>query len=117
LGVSAASVQDRQGALLLLPQVEPMGERWKRLFADSAYAGQPEDVFAYFAECDLQIVRKRAAQKGFVVHPKRWSVERTFAWFVKNRRLRLDYECQPQSSQAMIRWAMIARMLRLLKPT
>ena len=84
------------------------------LYADGAYAGLLEDIVSYFYELHLHIVKKLANQKGFVVLPKRWIVERTLAWFSKNRRLSKDYEFQPQSSEAMIRWAMIARMARWL---
>jgi len=56
------------------------------------------------------------AAKGFRVHPRRWVVERTFAWLVAYRRLGKDYECHTETSEAMIRAAMIHLMLRRLPP-
>lgn len=115
--VTAASVQDRDGACQLLPQMEAAGERLATVYADGIYAGALEDLLAYLFGWTLVIIRKLPDQKGFVVLPKRWVVERTFAWLCKNRRLSKDYEFVPDSSEAMIRWAMIAKMTRQLAPT
>ncbi len=59
---------------------------------------------------------KRSDVGKFVVLPKRWIVERTFAWLGKYCRLSKDYESDPRSSEAMIRLAMINRMLHRLQP-
>jgi len=64
----------------------------------------------------LEIVKRSDDQKGFVVLPKRWIVERTFGWFGRYRRLSKDYEEQPPSSEAMIRITMIQVMLKRLDP-
>ena len=115
--VTAASVQDRDGAVRLLPQMEPHGERLQVIYADGAYAGRLEDIASYFYEWSVCIVKKLEGQKGFVVLPKRWLVERTLAWLSKNRRLSKDYEFEPTSSEAMVRWASIRRMTQwLTKP-
>lgn len=60
----------------------------------------------------VEIVRKPAEQRGFAVHPRRWVVERTLARLTAHRRLARDYERHPEVSDAVIRWAGIARMLR-----
>ena len=60
----------------------------------------------------LEIVKRSDTQKGFVVLPKRWIVERTFAWLGRYRRLSKDYEAQTESSAAMVYVAMIQIMLR-----
>jgi transposase len=60
----------------------------------------------------LRIVRKPADQRGFAVIPRRWAVERTFAWLTAHRRLARDYERDPALSEAMIRWAAINTMTR-----
>ena len=62
----------------------------------------------------VEIVRKPADQQGFVVHPRRWVVERTLAWLTAHRRLARDYETHRATSEAMIRWAAIGGMLRRL---
>jgi len=66
--------------------------------------------------CILEIVKRSDDQKGFVVLPKRWIVERTFGWFGRYRRLSKDYEELPASSETMIFIAMIHLMLRRLAP-
>ena len=65
---------------------------------------------------ELEIVKRSDDMRGFVLLPKRWVVERTFAWLGKCRRLSKDYESLIESSEAMIRLAMIGLMLRRLKP-
>ncbi len=115
--VTAASLPDTVGARALLCQLEPNSQRLVKLYADSAYRGQLEDLCAYFYEWQLDIVSKLAGQKGFVVLPKRWIVERSLAWFSRCRRLSKDYEFEPKSSEAMLRWASVRCMLRrLAKP-
>lgn len=63
----------------------------------------------------LQTVLRPVGFRGFVVLPKRWIVERTFAWINKFRRNSKDYERNPESSKAMIHIAMTARMLKQLE--
>lgn len=62
----------------------------------------------------LEIVKRTQGHKGFQVRPHLWIVERTFGWLGRYRRLSKDYECFPQSSEAMIQVAMIRLMLRRL---
>ena len=64
----------------------------------------------------LQVVKRTDDMKGFVVLPKRWIVERTFAWLGRYRRLSKDYEEQTRNSETMIRLAMINLMLHRLAP-
>lgn len=59
-------------------------------------------------------MRKPAGQRGFTVIPRRWVVERTFAWLTAHRRLAGDYERRTTHSEAMIYWAMIGIMIRRL---
>lgn len=65
---------------------------------------------------DLKIVVKPEGQKGFSVLPRRWVVERTFAWLGKQRRLSKDYEELPSSSEALIQIVMSGLMVRRLAP-
>ncbi len=62
----------------------------------------------------LSVVKRKEDQKGFEVLPRRWVVERTFAWFGRYRRLSKDYEYLPTTSETMIYVAMINLMLRRL---
>jgi putative transposase len=65
---------------------------------------------------DLTVVSKPPGQRGFVVQPRRWVVERTFAWLTDCRRLTKDYEVYTETSEAFIYLAMIHLMLRRLAP-
>jgi putative transposase len=65
---------------------------------------------------ELEIVRRPKGSKGWVKLPIRWTVERTFAWLGKCRRLSVDREKSPRSAEAMIRLAMIHLMLDRLHP-
>jgi putative transposase len=115
--VHAASIQDRDGARLLL---EPLRRRFMRLrliVADSIYnGGIAEWVRALRGrhELRLEIKAKKADPKTFAVIPFRWRVERTFAWLGRNRRLSKDYEGTTASAEAFIKLAMIHLMARRL---
>jgi len=113
--VHGAEVQDQDGARLLLQRMRQGVGRLKILFADSAYGRSrlPEWVRATFG-WTLQTVLRPARVSGFVVLPKRWIVERTFAWLSRCRRHSKDYERTCQSSQSMIYITMINLMSRRL---
>jgi putative transposase len=76
--------------------------------------GALETLVASSCDWRFVIVEKPPERKGFAVLPKRWMVERTFAWLGKYRRLSKDYEWRTETGEAMIHWAMINRMSRLL---
>jgi putative transposase len=109
--VHRADVQDQDGARLLLAQMRQGFARLKVLFADSAYArsGLPDWVKTTFGWI-LQTVLRPVGVRGFVVLPKRWIVERTFAWLSRCRRNSKDYERTPRSSQTMLQITMINLM-------
>lgn len=113
--VHAADIQDRDGARWVLERVDRRFHRLRRIWADGGYAG----AFVGWARrrCGriVEIV-KRSDLHRFVVLPKRWIVERTFAWMNKYRRLSKDYETLPISSEAMLYVAMINLMIHRLKP-
>jgi putative transposase len=115
--VTAASVQDRDGATTLLARLRSQFSRMRLIWADQAYAG---DLIAWlwslrpWRKVRLDIVKRPEGTKGFLLLPKRWIVERTFAWFGRYRRLSKDYEYLTQTSEAMIRAAMIHLMVRRL---
>jgi putative transposase len=120
LVVHAASIQDRDGAKLALAQLDEKRKgrrlfpRLKVIWADGGYAGQLIDWVKNLGRWTLAIVKRTS--DGFAVLPKRWIVERTFAWLGKYRRLSKDYETLTESSESMIRVAMINLMLHRLKP-
>jgi len=114
LHVLAGSAQDCDGARrsLLLTRLDHPGVA--RIWADQGFAGRLVEWCAAVLRRTLDIVRKDPGQRGFKVQPKRWAVERTFAWITMRRRLACDYERDPARSETMIRWAMTDVILRRL---
>jgi len=114
--VSAGNVQDRDAARTLLARLAHRFSRLVVIWADGGYAGQLVDwVWAVrrWRKLRLTIVPRLGGNR-FVVLPKRWIVERTWAWLLKWRRLRCDYERQPANSETFILIAMIGLMSRRL---
>ncbi len=85
------------------------------IFADGGYSGRPVKWAAATGGWLLRIVKKPRSGR-FEVLPRRWVVERTFAWLGRYRRLSKDYEQHPRSSETMIRLAMINLMVHRLRP-
>ena len=103
--MTAGNVQDRDGAKSLLEEIstqEDVIQRLELIWADGGYRGAwiawVEDTLGW----NLEIVEKPKDQNGFQVLPKRWIVERTFAWLVRQRRLARDYERLPETSESFI---------------
>ena len=115
LVVHPANIQDRDGAKLLMRQLGRRFRRLKVIFADGGYTGRFVDWTAGWYGRAVEIV-KRTAMHAFEVLPKRWIVERTFSWLGRYRRLSKDYETLVESSEAMIRIAMINVMVHRLSP-
>jgi putative transposase len=114
--VHAASIQDRDGAKLVLAKLKDRFPRLKLIWADGGYAGQLMEWALTFGGWLLEIVRRAEGSHGFQVLPRRWVVERTLAWLGRCRRLSKDYEVLPETSEAWVYIAMIHLMLRRLKP-
>jgi len=98
--VHAGSVQDREGAKWVLEKLKGKFPRLSRIWADGGYSGQLVDWVEKFSGWVLEIVKRPDSQKGFVVLPRRWVVERTFAWLGTYRRLSKDYERLTDTSEA-----------------
>jgi putative transposase len=116
--VHAASIQDRDGAKLVLEQLRHRFTRLRLIWADGGYAGALLEWVRTLRRRNrlrLEIVKRSDDVKGFVVLPRRWVVERTFAWLGFHRRLSKDYEALPVSSEAFIQIAMIRLMLARLE--
>jgi putative transposase len=112
--VTTAAVQDRDGARTLLAHLPGACKKLRRIWVDGGYRGQLLDWVAEHCRCRLQVVLRSDDQKGFAVLPRRWVVERTFAWLNYHRRLSKDYEVLPATSETMIYIAMIRIMVRQL---
>jgi transposase len=112
--VTAASVQDRDGAMPLLQRMRQVCLRIAVVWADSAYAGRLVGWAAEKLALELAIVKRTDDMQGFVVLPRRWVVERTLAWITRRRRCVRDYERLAESHEAMVRWAMTLVMVRRL---
>jgi len=110
--ITAANVQDRDAARPLLWNLHRTCHRIRLIWADAGYTGK---LIAWAAamKMTMQIVAKRDPH-AFEILPRRWVVERTFAWISKHRRTVRDYEHLAASHEAMILWAMIALMTRRL---
>lgn len=114
--VSAASVQDRDGARLVFTHLTGACKKLRLIWVDGGYRGQLIDWVAQHCRFALRVVLRSDDQRKFVVLPRRWVVERTLAWLTAHRRLAKDYEVLPVTSQNMIYIAMTRLMLRRLAP-
>ncbi|CAA9302534.1 MAG: Transposase [uncultured Chloroflexia bacterium] len=112
--VTAASLQESEGGLGILLDVQEKTGRLKKVYADQGYKDWLVEWCGRWKQWVLEIVKKPAEQQGFVVHPKRWIVERFFAWLNMYRRLSKDYERTTTSSEGMIYLVSIQLMARRL---
>lgn len=118
--VHAADVQDRDGGVVLMASLFGLHPFLLKLYADGGYQG-PEFRHALkkiLARVNVEIVKRSDQARRFVVLPKRWIVERTFAWLGRCRRLAKDWECLNRKALAFLKLASIRLMLRkLCNPT
>jgi transposase len=111
--VTAASVQDRDGAKALLWRLRAAFRTVTLAWADGGYAGKLLTWAQTSLRLTVEIVKRNAAHT-FVVLRRRWVVERTFAWITRSRRTVRDYERLPEHHAAMVYWSMIIIMTRRL---
>lgn len=123
LCVSAGNVDDREAVWELCESVQKVtGQNVEVMFADQGYTGEAVQDDANWNTIDLIVVKRPEAVKGFVLLPKRWVVERSFAWVTRFRRLARDLERLP-SVFAGLHWAvfgilMLAKLMRrVVTPT
>lgn len=107
----SASIQDRDGGGPLLAASRHAFPFIEKVFADSGYAGNRVADATVIA---VEIVRKNPDQIGFAVQPRRWVVERFFAWINRNRRLAKDFEASIASARAFLYAASIMLLTRRL---
>jgi putative transposase len=108
--VHSADIQDRDGAKLVMEKLRFKYTRLVKIFADGGYAGQLIDYVKTTFGWILEIVKR--SDIGFKILPKRWVVERSFAWLYNYRRNSMDYEYSTESSEAMIQLCMIRVLLK-----
>jgi len=113
--VHAANVFDGKAARQVLTNLFLLLHTVKIIWADCGYSGAEllDWVLLQF-ECDLTVVKRKKGTKGFHVLPRRWVVERTFAWLGRSRRLSKDYERKPTSSETQVYIASGRLLLRQL---
>ena len=111
--VTAAGVQDRDGAKPLLWNLRQAFRTVKQAWADSGYAGKLVTWAKTRLRLKVQIVRRTELHK-FIVLPRRWAVERTLAWITRSRRTVRDYERRREHHETMVYWSMIIIMTRRL---
>ena len=113
--VHAANVHDSKGASNVIASLKGRFERLVKIVDDGGYRGELiEKTKATFGWI-LEIVLRSDHSSKFTVIPKRWVVERTFAWFESYRRLSKDFEFRTDTSETMIQFAMIKLMLNRIK--
>jgi putative transposase len=117
--VHSAGIQDRDGARQVFERAEEQGRmvRVRKVFADNGYWYTKLNEWIkerYEHRWELEVVVREKGAVGFQPLPKRWVVERTFAWLSRNRRMSKEYEYFPRSSEAFIYLAMARTLLHRL---
>ena len=111
--VHAADIQDRDGAPDLLASIRSLYPWLRHIFADGGYAGDKlRDAMAGLGQWTFEIIKRSDTARGFELLPRRWVVERTFAWLGRCRRLAKDFEASIESAVA---WTLIAHIRRLTR--
>ena len=113
--VHTADIQDRDGAVDVLAVVRQRFPWLRHIFADGGYAGDKlRNALVDMGKWTIEVIKRSDTAKGFEVLPRRWVVERTFAWLGRCRRLAKDWETTIASSTA---WAHIASIRMLTRRT
>jgi transposase len=114
--VHAADIQDRDGGALVMATMFGMYPFLLKLYADGGYQGPVfrAAVKKILAKVNVEVVKRSDHAKGFVILPRRWVVERTFAWLGRCRRLAKDWENLNRRALAFLRLSSIRLMLRKL---
>ena len=108
--VHSGDIQDREGAILVMDKLKENLLKLVKIFADGGYAGKLVKFVSETYNWVLEIVKR--TDTGFKILPKRWIVERTFSWINNSRRNAKDYEYLIETSETMIRLAMVRIMLK-----
>ncbi len=100
--VHRANIQDRDGAYVVLEDIDVTHPRLEKIWADLAYTGELGEYLWKAYHVILEIVEKPLGHTGFVVLARRWVVERTLAWLGRYRRLSKDYEQREAYSETWV---------------
>ena len=115
LVIQSAGIQDRDGAPEVLRFARFRFPWLRHVFADGGYAGQKlRDILKGCGDWTIEIIRRSDTAEGFEILPRRWVVERTFAWLGRSRRLARDWEKSTESSAAWVYISSIKLMARRL---
>ena len=115
LQVHPADIQDRDGAVGVIASIRRLYPWLRHLFADGGYAGDKiRDALAELGRWTIEIIKRSDTANGFEVLPRRWVVERTFAWLGRCRRLAKDFEATIASAVAWVYVAHIRMLSRRL---
>ena len=114
LAIHPADIQDRDGLALVCVRLRRRFPWLAHLFADGGYRGASAACAAAQERLTLEIVKRPPAVQGFEVLPRRWVIERSFAWLARNRRLARDFERRLEASTAMVVLAIIQLLIRRL---
>ena len=113
LQVHKGDIQDRDGAVDVIASIRKLYPWLRHVFADGAYAGEKLQAWlAEFGTWTIEVIKRSDIAKGFAVLPRRWVVERTFAWLGRCRRLAKDFEATIASAVA---WVLVAHIRRLTR--
>ena len=114
--VHAADIQDRDGGVLVMASLFGLYPFLLKLYADGGYqgAGFQSGLRSVLKQVNVEIIKRSDQAHRFVILPKRWIVERTFAWLGRCRRLAKDWECLNRKALAFLKLASIRLMLRKL---
>lgn len=119
--ICGANISEKMGAMQLLrymkmtPVLRNLASRLQLIWADGGYQGDClKNYVTKLWGWVWQVVLRSDDTKGFKVLPRRWTVERTFAWIINSRRLNKDYEKNRRNSQSMVYLAMITIMIKRL---
>ena len=111
--VHTADIQDRDGAPGVLASIRNSFPWLRHIFADGGYAGEKlKTELKGKGDWTFEIIKRSDSAKGFELLPRRWVVERSFAWFGRNRRLAKDFEATIESSTAWLLLASVQLMIR-----
>lgn len=109
-------MQDRDGAIPLIHEAHAAYPTIVKILVDGAYVGQVIDTAAGDTGIVVEVTKRNEEAKGFVPVRKRWAVERTFGWIGRYRRTSKDYERYCDTEEYVVKWVMVAILLRRLAP-